>query len=283
MPRVEKTVFISYRRANLPWALAIYQNLTAHGYDIFFDYESIGSGDFEQVIIGNIRARAHFLVVCTPSALERCGNPGDWLRREIETALDEKRNIVPIFLEGFDFAHPAISKCLTGKLSNLQKYNGLDTPNGYFNEAMTRLRERYLNIPLEAVLHPIPETVQRIVQRQQSAANQAPATPVGRTSIPPTIGSGSVKSKTPASQARVPSIPGWDFTSRAKPATGSAPVMKITEDCISCGACQPECPTNAIHEGPETYLISPKICDGCKGYNAPQCVDICPVDCIVRA
>ena len=44
--------------------------------------------DFEHVILGNIKAPAHFLVVLTPSALERCDEPADWLRREIETALD---------------------------------------------------------------------------------------------------------------------------------------------------------------------------------------------------
>ena len=99
--RIEKTIFISYRRTNLPWALAIYQNLTHHGYDVFFDYQSINNGDFEQIILENIKARAHFLVILTPSALERCDNPEDWLRREIETALDVKRNIVPLFLEGF--------------------------------------------------------------------------------------------------------------------------------------------------------------------------------------
>ena len=87
MARVEKTVFISYRRTNAPWALAIFQNLHNNGYDVFFDYEGIASGDFESVILGNIRSRAHFLVLLTPSALERCGKRGDWLRREIETAL----------------------------------------------------------------------------------------------------------------------------------------------------------------------------------------------------
>ncbi len=46
MGRVEKTVFISYRRSNAPWALAIFQNLTQHGYDVFFDYLGIASGDF---------------------------------------------------------------------------------------------------------------------------------------------------------------------------------------------------------------------------------------------
>ena len=92
---VSKTVFVSYRRTNVPWALAISQNLTHHGCDVFFDFNGIASGDFEQVILGNIKARALFVVLLTPSALERCGEPTDWLRREIETALETKRNIVP--------------------------------------------------------------------------------------------------------------------------------------------------------------------------------------------
>src|SRR5205809_2011470 len=105
MARIEKTVFMSYRRTNAPWALAIFQYLTHHGYDVFIDYSGIASGDFESVILGNIKARAHFLVLLTPSALERCGEPGDWLRREIETALELKRNIVPLMLEGFRLRH----------------------------------------------------------------------------------------------------------------------------------------------------------------------------------
>src|SRR5207344_3360744 len=100
------TVFISYRRTNIPWVQAISQNLTLHGYDVFFDFSGIASGDFEQAILGNIKSRAHFLVLLTPSALERCAEPGDWLRREIETALETKRNVVPLMLEGFDFNTP---------------------------------------------------------------------------------------------------------------------------------------------------------------------------------
>ena len=173
MGRIEKTVFISYRRTNIPWALAIYQNLTAHGYDVFFDYDSIASGDFEQVILGNIRARAHFLVVLTPSALERCVSPDDWLRREIETALNEKRNIVPVFLEGFDFGSPSISKYLTGKLETLKKYNGQNVPAGFFDEAMGKIRDKFLNVPLDAVLHPVSATVQKEVKKQQISASEA--------------------------------------------------------------------------------------------------------------
>src|ERR1039458_7600650 len=139
MERIEKTVFIGYRRTNIPWALAIFQNLTQHGYDVFFDYNGIASGDFERIILGNITSRAHFLVLLTPSALERCSEPGDWLRREIETALASKRNIVPLMLEGFDFTTPQIASRLTGTLSSLKHYNGLSIPPEYFLEEMERL------------------------------------------------------------------------------------------------------------------------------------------------
>src|SRR5579863_9730667 len=88
MERIEKTVFISYRRTNVPWALAIFQNLNNAGFDVFFDYDGIAGGNFERVIIENIRARAHFLVLLTPSALERCTDPADLFRREIETAME---------------------------------------------------------------------------------------------------------------------------------------------------------------------------------------------------
>src|SRR5450631_1730117 len=110
MERIEKTVFLSYRRrTNIPWALAIFKDLQHHGYDVFIDYNGIGSGDFESVILGIIKARAHFLVLLTPSALEDCDKPGDWLRREIETALTSQRNTIPLMLEGFDFASPKIA------------------------------------------------------------------------------------------------------------------------------------------------------------------------------
>jgi hypothetical protein len=151
---VSKTVFISYRRTNVPWALAISHNLTQHGYDVFFDFNGIASGDFEQVILGNIKAREHFLVLLTPWALERCGEPTDWLRREIETALDTKRNIVPVMLEGFDFATPGISNQLTGTLASLGKYNALRIPAEYFDEGMQRMRNKWLNVKLARVLQP---------------------------------------------------------------------------------------------------------------------------------
>jgi tetratricopeptide (TPR) repeat protein len=173
--RIEKTVFISYRRTNVPWALAIYQNLTMHGYDVFFDYQSIDSGNFEKVIIENIKTRAHFIVILTPSALEECNKPGDWLRREIETAMDEKRNIVPIMLESFDFGSPLVIQALTGKLSALNNYNGLRVYSEYFFEAMDKLRNRYMNIEVYETTTPsLNAEAKEITNNQKTAASEAP-------------------------------------------------------------------------------------------------------------
>jgi tetratricopeptide (TPR) repeat protein len=173
MSRIEKTVFISYRRTNVPWALAIFQDLTQHGFDVFFDYEGISSGDFEQVILQNIRSRAHFLVLLSPSALKHCDEPGDWLRLEIETALDCRRNIIPLFFEGFNFNTSAISDNLTGKLAALKLYNGLNIPAEYFQEAMERLRHRFLNVPLDSVLHPATAAARKAATRQKATARAA--------------------------------------------------------------------------------------------------------------
>ena len=54
---------------------------------------------------------------------------------------------------------------------------------------------------------------------------------------------------------------------------------KVTEECISCGACEAECKNGAISEGEETYVIDPDKCTECMGNSKPpQCVEICPVD-----
>lgn len=57
---------------------------------------------------------------------------------------------------------------------------------------------------------------------------------------------------------------------------------KITEDCINCGACEPECPNEAITEGDEVYVIDPEKCTECIGfYDESQCAAVCPVDACI--
>lgn len=57
--------------------------------------------------------------------------------------------------------------------------------------------------------------------------------------------------------------------------------LRITDECINCDVCEPECPNQAIFEGAEYYEINPQRCTECVGHFAtPQCVEVCPVDCI---
>ncbi len=57
----------------------------------------------------------------------------------------------------------------------------------------------------------------------------------------------------------------------------------ITDECINCDVCEPECPNEAISQGEEIYVIDPAKCTECVGhYDEPQCVQVCPVDCIPK-
>ncbi|MDN5291879.1 MAG: hypothetical protein PWQ06_2118 [Anaerophaga sp.] len=58
--------------------------------------------------------------------------------------------------------------------------------------------------------------------------------------------------------------------------------LLINEDCISCGVCEAECPNDAISEGDSIFVIDPDRCTECVGFHdEPQCIDVCPVECIV--
>lgn len=57
--------------------------------------------------------------------------------------------------------------------------------------------------------------------------------------------------------------------------------LKITDACINCDICEPECPNQAIHRGEMIYEINPDRCTECVGhFDEPQCVAVCPVECI---
>ena len=57
--------------------------------------------------------------------------------------------------------------------------------------------------------------------------------------------------------------------------------LRITDQCINCDVCEPECPNQAISMGPEFYVIDFRRCTECVGhFDQPQCREVCPVDCI---
>ena len=58
--------------------------------------------------------------------------------------------------------------------------------------------------------------------------------------------------------------------------------LMITDECINCDVCEPECPNGAISPGEEIYVIDSGLCTECVGhFETAQCVEVCPVDCII--
>ena len=59
--------------------------------------------------------------------------------------------------------------------------------------------------------------------------------------------------------------------------------LLINDECINCDVCEPECPNSAITQGDEIYEIDPNLCTECVGhFDEPQCIEVCPVDCILK-
>lgn len=174
MSSTQNTVFISYRREPSRWlAKSLFDKLRDKGFDVFLDIEEINSGDFNRIILGQIAARAHFVLLLTPGTTERCANKDDWLRREIEHAMDKERNIVPIMVDDFSFtiARPH----LTGKLALLEtKYNGMPLYFAYFDEGVDRLVERFLKPPVYVDEQPVSSPEIRIAKEKIEKAIQSP-------------------------------------------------------------------------------------------------------------
>jgi len=164
-----KTVFISYRRAvSRHLARSIYMDLTHNGYDVFLDVSTIDNGAFDSVILNQIGARAHFVVLLSAGALERCKNADDWLRREIEEALSLKRNIVPIIEEGFNFESETAYLPDEWR-ATFKRINGIRLFHDFFDEAMERLRGRYLKQP------DFPVEIKRVSKQEQVEVEQRKA------------------------------------------------------------------------------------------------------------
>lgn len=100
----QKTIFISYRRDSVGKAFArsLKQELTHHGYDVFLDVDCLDAGQWANQILTQVPKRAHFLLLLTPGALDRCADESDWVRREFLLAHQHRRNIVPIREESVD-------------------------------------------------------------------------------------------------------------------------------------------------------------------------------------
>lgn len=129
-------IFISYRRVGGDFsAKQLRDTLENMGYRVFFDVETLRSGEFNVKLLEIIRECRDLIVVLSPDALDRCQNEDDWVRRELECALENNKNIVPILLSGFTFP-----KNLPASLERLPNYNGIAASPETYDSTIRRLR-----------------------------------------------------------------------------------------------------------------------------------------------
>lgn len=100
-------VFISYRReGGAQYARILKAELEKRGYRVFLDYDELNDGRFDSTIMQAIESAPIFIFILTPGALDRCVNEDDWVRREIEYAMETERNIIPVNFDGLFRAFP---------------------------------------------------------------------------------------------------------------------------------------------------------------------------------
>ncbi len=114
------SIFISYRRDNSSHvAQEIFHSLSSE-YQIFLDTESLKSGRFDYALVEEIKSCTDFILLVTASTFDRCIEPDDWITNEVQIALLEHKNIIPIFIDTDKFPNN-----IPTQLEDLYHYNGV--------------------------------------------------------------------------------------------------------------------------------------------------------------
>lgn len=158
-------IFISYRRDGGEHLAALLKDrLTRMGYNVFYDVESLRSGDFNEALLAVIEECDDMLVVLPPGGLDGCiGNEKDWVRREVTHALECRKNVIPIMLRNFEFPEK-----LPEELIPLTKMNGVSADMEYFDAVLQRIVDQRLVSKLGAAEA---EENRRIENLRQQAEN----------------------------------------------------------------------------------------------------------------
>lgn len=130
-------VFISYRRnGGEHTAKIIRDRLSELGYNVFFDVESLRSGNFNEKLYSVIDECRDFILILSPGALDRCINRDDWVRKEIEHAMSQNKNIIPVMLRDFTF------DCqLPESMKSLPFLNGIEANSQFFEAFIQKLQQ----------------------------------------------------------------------------------------------------------------------------------------------
>ena len=134
-------IFISYRRKGGDVvAKLICSELKNRGYSVFYDYDSLKGGYFDNHITDAIKNCNDFILVLPRRALVRCRNKKDWVRQEIICALEAKKNIIPVMVDGFEFP-----KKLPPEISDVARCNGVRFEMAYLDAVIDKIIEKFDN------------------------------------------------------------------------------------------------------------------------------------------
>ena len=128
-------IFISYRRdTGAETAKHLRDMLTAKGCRVFFDTDSLRSGDFNTELLRVIDECKDFILILMPGSLDRCVNEDDWVRQELAQALASGKNVIPILGAGFSFPEE-----LPEEIDAVRYKNGISANVEYFDAVVDKL------------------------------------------------------------------------------------------------------------------------------------------------
>ncbi|MCL2101129.1 MAG: TIR domain-containing protein [Fibromonadales bacterium] len=139
-------IFISYRRkGGFDSAKLLYDRLRLDGYSVSFDMDTLERGNFDSELESRVKKCRDFVVVLNPGIFDRfhdpeCNPKDDWVRREIACAIAEKKNIVPVILDGFQWS----KNPLPPDVEDLARKNGIDFNPKYFEAMYASLKQKFL-------------------------------------------------------------------------------------------------------------------------------------------
>ncbi len=135
----EYDVFISYRREVTEYlSRTLYEKLSQDGYRVFYDVENIQSGRFNAQILESIAGSKTMIIVLPPHGLDRCADPEDWVRREVEYAMERGMVLILVLMPGFDWE--SARPLLPDSLRALPEYQSITADNSLFGSWYTRLK-----------------------------------------------------------------------------------------------------------------------------------------------
>ena len=153
-------VFLSYRRAGgQETALLLYDRLTARGYSVAYDIETLRSGRFDEQLLRTVDHCRDLVLVLAPGALDRCveweaarqsgrdasdRDEDDWMRLEVARALKAGVNVVPVLLRGFSFPRP---EALPADIRTLPLLNGVEASTVHFNDTLEHIVSKLRSKP----------------------------------------------------------------------------------------------------------------------------------------